>query len=501
VRQAIPGARGVLLGAGLALVLACAGTGRCGQSGAPPDPAATEAARVDKALQDRPELGDLHNLTEEQVDALAAWLVPYVERAGGAEFETRPKGMLGTPENLSDVLHTETKSIIGRIYSVPPDVIERMAEGARAGIPGLLGKYAPSTGAVYLVPDNVAALGQSLGDKATGQDVATLIMAHELGHALQDQVADLDQMFDSLEDLDHFDGMRGITEGQANWITYRVAQELGMEDAFWALSASQGWGKDGLENPGAFSIWMLYGQGMAFSEHHAAQGGTDRLWEIVRDPPRSTTMLFRPERYGQPLQRPQGVSEALAGIEQSLTRTPDWVVADTNLGEAPLRQETLGLPAERVEDVLGAVRWGHERRLFVSGGASVAPRNASLMVIGFDDGQHARDLVELLSDGLESQAQARTAMEKELAATFGTEAREWVVESAPYDRVEGDAVIRRIVGPRTASGARRTADEEQALWVVRDNHLVVVSVSGFRPGNRLDKAVTRLFEQLEAAGF
>jgi len=330
-------------------------------------------------------------------------------------------------------------------------------------------------------------------------EVATLIMAHELGHALQDQVADLDQTFKKLEDLDHFDGMRGITEGQANWITLRVARAIDREDVFWHLSKGQGWGKDGLENPGAFNIWMLYGQGMAFCEHHAQAGGTEQLWQMVKNPPRSTTHLFRPERYSPTGTQPMDMAGALSGVELALTRSEDWVVADTNLGEAPLRQETLGLDEARVDTVLDAVKWGHERRMYIGAGSSTSPRNASALVVEFDDKARAVALVELLSDGLKSQADARTALEKSMSESVpGVLARRWEVEARPYDRVSGDAVLRRVVGPVTESGARLAVEEEQSLWVVRDRRLVVLTVSGFRPGNRLDKAVDVLFAQLNA---
>ena len=303
--------RGVLVASGLALALACGGAGRCGHNGAggtspggTSPSGATDGSGVGTGGQaPRPDLGDLSQLTDDKADALAAWLVPYVERAGGATFTTRPTGRLGTPDALAGILATESKDILSRIYDLPPDILERISKQERGSVPGLLGKYATSTGAVYLVPDNVAAMGASLGDDASAEEVAILIMAHELGHALQDQVGDLEHVFDRLEDLDRFDALAGITEGHANWITLRVARELDMEDAFWILSAGQGWNQDGLQEPRAFDIWMRYGQGMAFCEHHAAQGGTDRLWEIVRVPPRSSTMIFRPERYGQPDRR------------------------------------------------------------------------------------------------------------------------------------------------------------------------------------------------------
>jgi len=449
-----------------------------------------------------PPVADPASPTEAELDAIVAFLIPHVEAAAGARFETVPPARLATREALADVLETETREVIGRIYDVPDSMIEEMAQGARAGVPGLLGKYATSTGAVYLEPANTLSSARShpeLGDDGP-MDVILLIMAHELTHALQDQVADLEARWTRLEDLDHFDGARGITEGHANWVTLRVARALDREDAFWALSAGQGWGRDGLENPGAFTVWMLYGQGMAFSEHHAAEGGTDRLWEILRAPPRSTTMLFRPERYAARLARPRDLAGVLTGVEQSLTRTT-WMVADTHLGEATLREELVGLDAERVDRTLAGIDQGHELRLSHAGDARYGPRSASILVVRFTTAQAGREVVDLLSDGLEAQAEARTAQEARLAEMIpGGTARRWVVESRPYDRIEGDAVIRRVVGPVSDSGARLSREESQALWVVRGEQLVMVRVSGFRPGNRLDKAVDQIFERLAQAG-
>ncbi|MFK7931328.1 MAG: hypothetical protein AB8H79_24305 [Myxococcota bacterium] len=458
------------------------------------------------SLKKRPTFADPSAPTEAEMDALAQWLIPQVEEAGGAQFSKPLKGRLGTTENLAKEIASESREIMGRIYDLPPSVIESMSDERAGVIPGLLGKYMTSTGDVYVVPHSVAQMGEGLAaampehkDNAT-LEVATLIMAHELGHALQDQVADLDGTFEGLKDLDHFDGMRGITEGQANWITLRVAKAIDREDVFWHISKGQGWGKEGLENPGAFDIWMLYGQGMAFCDHHAKTGGTEQLWQMVKHPPRSTTQLFRPERYSPTGSQPFDLAGVLGGVEIALTRSEDWVVADTNLGEAPLRRETLGLDKDRVDAVLDAMKWGHERRMYIGRSPTTSPRNASALVIEFDDKEQAVALVELLSDGLKTQADARTALEKSMSESIpGVLARRWEVEARPYDRVSGDAVLRRVVGPVTETGARLAVEEEQSLWVVRDRRLVVLTVSGFRPGNRLDKAVDLLFLQLDAS--
>ena len=487
--------RGPVVALALGLALSPGALGCFGKGGATPTPTVTPAPVAGPVAL--PDISDPAALTEAEIDAMVAFLSPYVERAAGARFTSTPPGRLGTPDALRDVLHDESRSVLGKIYDVPPEVIEQLAAGARAGVPGLLGKYASATGAVYLVPENVAAMGQ--GDPARATEAAWMILAHELAHALQDQVANLDDVLGRLEDYDHFDGMRGITEGHANWVTLRVARELGREDAFWRLARSQGWGPEGLVEPQAFAIFMLYGQGMAMCEHHAAAGGTDRLWEMVKAPPRSTTMLFRPERYAPDLELRVDLRGAMRGVEDLLTANVPWVPTDSLLGEGALRGQLVGLPEPRVASSLEGISWAFERRMFSEGGSSAGPRNAAVRVIMFDSPEGARALVELLTDGLAAQAKARSDLEAQVAsASPGFTAREWVVEAVPYDRIPGDVVVRRVVGPSVASGARLALEEEQALWVVRGQRVVVVTVSGFRPGNRLDRAVDEVFSRLDA---
>jgi hypothetical protein len=456
-----------------------------------PQAASAEPAPIARPVIDLPIAGDMGALTEEDLERLTAFLVPYVEEAAGAKFREVPPSKIGSADSLREVMAEETRSVIGRIYDVPERVIEQLAASAVASVPALLGKYAPATGAVYLVTSNLA--GQ---DSIEAVRLAALVMAHELAHALQDQVADLGHLFEVPLDYEHFEGLRGITEGHANWVTRRVAIALGIEDAFWAMSRHQGWGPDGVIDPGAFSVFMLYGQGMFFCDHHAKDRGAEALWEIVRVPPRTTTDLFRPARYGTPVEVPD-LKGVLAGVENTLTAGIDWVPADTVLGEGTLRADVAGLPNDRVEDLFDRVKWGYEQRMFSGGGPSAGPRKGSVRIIQFGSAVDAKAMVGLLSEGMEAQARARTEVEAKMAGALpGVVARTWSVDVKAYDRVEGDAVVLRVVGPLTASGARSSSEEEQALWVVRGARLVVVAISGFRPGNRLDRAIEQVFVQL-----
>jgi hypothetical protein len=479
----------------LCAALVASSLGCFGRSGAPPAPAATAPA-APAAGTVLPEIADVSAMTEEDLDRLVAFLVPHVEAAAEARFTTIPPGRLGSTDALRGVFEVETRQIVQAIYEVPPEVVDALARGARGGVPGLLGKYAASTGAVYLTPQAFAD-GRSAG---AARDAALLVLAHELVHALQDQVAGIDRTLGALEDLDHFDGFRAATEGQANWVTLRVARALGLEDAFWALSRGQGWGPDGLLVPAAFPVFMLYGQGMFMCDHHAEKGGAEAVWRLVREPPRSTTMVFRPERYAPSLALPVDLRGVLRGVEELLTAKIVWVPADTVLGEGPLRGELVGLPSERVGAALEGLTWAFERKMYSEGGPSAGPRSASVRVLSFADAAGAQGFTDLMSEGLEAQAAARTEAEASLAAVESSvQARKWVVEAVPYDRVAGDRVVRRVVGPLSATGARLAVEEEQSLWVVRGPVVVIVGVSGFRPGNRLDRAVDEIFVRLDAA--
>lgn len=480
------------------VALLASSLGCFGRSGAPPTPPAPTPATpaTPAASTVLPEIADVAAMTDEDLDRLVAFLVPHVEAAAEARFTTIPPGRIGSAEALREVFEVETRQIVQKIYDVPPDVVDALARGARGGIPGLLGKYAASTGAVYLTPQAFAD-GRPAG---AARDAALLVLAHELVHALQDQVAGTDRTLGALEDLDHFDGFRAATEGQANWVTLRVARALGLEDAFWALSRGQGWGPDGLIVPAAFPVFMLYGQGMFLCDHHAEQGGAEAVWRLVREPPRSTTMVFRPERYAPSIALPVDLRGVLRGVEELLTAKIVWVPADTLLGEGPLRADLVGLPSDRVAAALEGLAWAFERKMYSEGGPSAGPRSASVRVLAFTDAATAQGFTDLMSEGLEAQAAARTEAEATLAAVQpSVQARKWVVEAVPYDRVAGDRVVRRVVGPLSASGARLAVEEEQSLWVVRGPLVVIVGVSGFRPGNRLDRAVDEIFVRLDAA--
>lgn len=415
---------------------------------------------------------DLTQLTHAQLSTLAGDLVPMVEEAAGATFHTPPIVGPIDAEGLADVLESETRRVVDNLYDAPPYMLDALARQSRFQVPGILGKYIPATGRVVL---GLGPLAAAIDDPSKALDAACLVLAHELTHALQDQVADHGSRFGTVTDIDAFNGLRAVSEGHAVFVEERVAERLGTTDVFWTLARGQGWGPGGLERPQAFKVWALYGQGRAFVRHHHAMGGSPHLWSVLRQPPPRTSMIFRPETYAPAVPSTPSWGEALAGVEQKLTRG-DWAVVAGPVGEYDLRDDVAGLDPDEVGDILSHLVHGHQRDL------AMPDREAHIRILDFDSPAAPYHWLELLSKGQDA-----------LAAALSTPGNAWSVQVVPYDTIEGDAVIRRIVAPQAPHAS---ALETDSVWVVRGTRLVVVQAQRFRPGLRMDWTLEEVFARL-----
>jgi len=251
--------------------------------------------------------------------------------------------------------------------------------------------------------------------------------------------------------------------------------KLGLREVTTALNLSQGWGDEGPVDLGSFELWAIYGQGMHFVEHHYEEGGMDRVWALLRDPPPSTTMLFRPETYAPALPDPVDYSAAMEGVEEVLTEGR-WVAVHSRVGELTLRAEALRMDQEALDEILRHIEDGFVKEAFKP------DRTVRIRILDFDDPQWPLAYIDLLS--------TQTAPTPE-STEHGT--RLWRDEVGPWTGVEADRAIHRVAGP---SGLVRF--EVTEVWIARGDRLIVVQAEGFRPGIRMERAVERLLRQLEA---
>jgi hypothetical protein len=443
------------------------------------DPA-TYHCSVDKPENSSlPPLTDATKLTLPHLKSMADDLIPMIEEAAGAKYERAP--IIGTTDaqGLADILESEALEVMRNLYDAPDHLIAEMARQSRFSVPGILGKYAPATGSVYLglAPISHSIASSELEPEQT-LDAACLVLAHELAHALQDQRAGHSELFAKVTDMDAFNALRGVSEGHAVYIEERVAEKLGLIDVFWELNKGQGWGPAGLEKPQAFALWGLYGQGRTFIRYQYDLKGEDWVWEVMKTPPPKTSMIFRPDTYAPTATPPPPWGEALAGVEQKLTRG-DWAVVAGPVGEYDLRGDMAGMDADAVNDILGHLVVAQQRDL------AMPNRAGQIRILEFDEADAPYQYIKLLEEGQQAMADA-----------MSTPDHEWSVEVVPYDTIEGDAVIRRVVAPVRAHSS---LTESQSVWVVRGQRLVVVHAQRFRPGLRMDHTLEEVFARLEAA--
>lgn len=414
-------------------------------------------------------------------EALAAWtaeIVPAVERAAGRPFLTPPVVKLATPEAFGRMAREEIELITSAVMEdVPPELKEELSEGQDEVPMGLLGKYGIFTKELYLCRQPIEAA-------AAGTDVvalAKIILAHELTHALHDQHGDLASLVRRVPDRDALWAAQGTWEGLATWVEERVANELGLQEAYRFATALQGWSPSGLEQRQAYPVWAVYGRGRDAMAWHFEHGGYDEVWAVAAAPPLSSRALFRPAAWAEPRTPPPlDYAGVLRGTEQKLTEAP-WVVAISLLGEFDLRGEAvMGGNEAAVDEVLAHLRqsWHLD--------AVRDDRHGEIRVLEFDDPAWPKRYLEVL------RAQ-ETTVAADLAAAIG---REIEVRYEPFVQVPADDATLRI---SRVAGAGGVWSEKHAAWVVRGSTLVVVEAERFRPGLRTGWTVEEVFGRLEAA--
>ncbi len=427
--------------------------------------------------------------SQEALDAYVDEIVPLVEKHAGRKFDEPPPLEVFDPEAFAQYVGRESKLIMDAIYQDTPEPIRQAQadEAAKAQMGGLFGKYGLFDGKTYIVPQSIEMAGAALDgeDGSDGADrLAKLVIAHEITHALQNQEYDGRDQLGDIVDLDHFHGWSAVSEGGANYVAYQVAKDLGLEEEFWILSSHQGWGKDGLEQPFAYEIWMRYGKGMEMLTEVVAQGGMEAFWQWHAEPPVSSSMIFRPQTYSTELpERPLELDAVLRGTEQSLTRG-DWMVSNTRLGEYALRGEAIrtGKEAE-LDEVLAHLVDAQHLDL------TLPDRTGDIRVLVFDGEQPARDYLALL--------RAEQTVEGQLLAKMIGRPVEVTYEELSGLDVEVDASLKRTQRIQGGSG---TWQEEYTAWVVRGPYIVAVTAQNFRPGLRLKRTLVAVLESLDETG-
>lgn len=314
-------------------------------------------------------------LTDDRVDRatldeLVERIAPIVEEITGREFDRLPPVVIADLPRLERVLVEEQLHLMRMGGALPADHARQAArENAAEVASSFVGKYGFLDGNLYVVPDGVrfALLGERL-DPELAPGVLTLVVAHELTHALQDQQSHLDVVASMRGGSDGLMAANCVVEGHAVWVHEQVGVRLGLTAEVAAVAQILGYELDDPEriDPERFRTSYLYGQGRTFVDWHIAADGIESIWRILAEPPASSSMIVNPETYS-----PVGSRPPPAGLLGAMRRgrdrlaEPGWSAVDEEIGDYDLRERMLrddapeGL-ADRVASAWTARRTGDD---------------------------------------------------------------------------------------------------------------------------------------------
>lgn len=304
-----------------------------------------------------------------QAEKMIAETLPLVEKHTGRKFDAFPDWTLASTDEVRDALARDLAPQFAALESaLSPEEARGFAEmQAAAMAPFLLGKWGFLDRQIFLAPQRVAPLMELIEIEKWHTDaIVRVIVAHELAHALQDQVAGIGDRFGSITSTEESLAFNALVEGHAVFVAEKVGRELGLSLAeieatqrLLARAVSQGDPVlDMLSEVAASHFEQTYLGGASFCAHHYARGGNERLWELFTKPPLTTAMIAKPETYTTQVAETVDLAAVLADIDQMFGEGP-FDVRDIELGRMILANSYALMPEQAREEVLDQIVQAH----------------------------------------------------------------------------------------------------------------------------------------------
>ncbi|HEX6813032.1 MAG TPA: hypothetical protein VF384_15515 [Planctomycetota bacterium] len=335
--------------------------------------------------------------------AMVARAVPAVERACGRKFAKPPVVALA---DVGDVMRSLREDLLPGTKAFfagqPAQRIEKALQ-LRADMfaASVLAKYGVNSREVYVMPH---AVGTQLGAVECGdadhEKVLTLVVVHELVHALQDQEIGLAERVARCTGQDSGEAFAMLIEGHAVFCSERAAAELDLVEVIPALRAVFAGHRDSTAFPPCdltmrrvrHQNGMLYLSGASFFAAQHSNGGDERCWQVLRTELPTTRLVL--EGGDRPPRR--SLAEAFAGVDEVLAGR-NWTVGRGELSGLMIRGENARMLTE-LETLLA--KWQAGGEWF-----AVAPTPLSwraFYALTFDDEASAAAFALLVENGARS---------------------------------------------------------------------------------------------------
>jgi len=330
-------------------------------AGSPSDIAPPEVRQMQKKLAE----GEIA-FTERDIEEFLPTIVPLVEEIAGRKFKKLPLVRLSDRKSMVKILFKDIfpqfEKILSKMDAV--DLKQQALRHSKILSIYLLGKYGFSDKILYILPRNFLPL-MSLAqiDKVHVKNVAKLIVAHELTHALQDQEINVTERIESISNSEESMSFNSVIEGHAMWVMKNVGSKLKIEESVVEASKLFSVGvikfKDSaldiLQNILSTRLSAIYQGGEKFIEYFAKQGEPEKIWELISHPPKRTNVIFQPEKYS-PESKPKdfGLAKILEGWEKYLGKPP-FQVQNMELGYINLQAAYANMAPEKSREILEGI--------------------------------------------------------------------------------------------------------------------------------------------------
>jgi hypothetical protein len=255
-------------------------------------------------------------------------MLPLVEKAAGRRFRCLPSIKVVEPKELvpivvADITSMERKQPLNKpARDSQRAVLADAWYNARRG----MGYHSSRRKTIYIISSNLSRRMRKLVGNLRDQPVMERMMvAHELVHALQDQhlgFASLRKAASS--SLERASALNAVLEGHAYYIEERVLELCGQLKALKDLRKL-----DGRQD--------IYNAAVGFIAQRYKKGGSDGVWQVIKAPPATTSMLFHPETYSPTGGRLCDFDTVMRGLETGFgLKNPKVEIVDN--GEWTLRQ-------------------------------------------------------------------------------------------------------------------------------------------------------------------
>ena len=232
--------------------------------------------------------------------ALAREVRPAVEAVLGAAVpEVAAIPVAATRAELETDLVEELRGQVDRLHpGASPLARETLLRAtARSSSVAVVARYSAARKRIFVAPENLATQAEAAGlpdDPGTARDFAAAVLAHEMVHAVDDAAAGLPGLFREAPDAEAMRALGMVLEGRAVHFARKAAACLGLRPE--AASVLPG-GRGPLDERRARFL-LTYREGAAFAAALEERGGPALAARPLSAPPRLTSTLFHPERYG-----------------------------------------------------------------------------------------------------------------------------------------------------------------------------------------------------------